>query len=880
MNWRLPALPGATNVPVNPGDTISRYLITRHLGKGGMGVVYQAEDTRLQRPVALKFLPPESFDDQDRERFLNEARAAARIRHPNVCPIYDVEEADGQIFISMAYLEGETLSRKVARGPLGIQTAIAIALQIANGLEQAHELGIVHRDIKSANILIDAKGHVSILDFGLALMPGIARLTVAGRSSGTPAFMAPEQALAHDVDARADIWSLGVVLYEMVAGVLPFASHQPLAVMHAIIYDAPPRLSSLRPDVSPALENAIHKALEKSPDARWQRARDLAAELQRVQDTLSGKDTFSVSATQTIAAQTILTQTIPTHVKRRKFGMAAAAVLACMLVAGIAWYWSQHRLAPSVDSVSASGPKQLAVLPFQVTNARNNTGVVADGLMEVITDALSDFQRFHGNVMPIPATEIRRRAINTVADARRIYGVELALTGSAQPQGSGVHFTLQLVDAAQSRQLGTSTFDYDPAAPMESKNRAVAAVANLLQLKPAPDSHEQAAAPDAYSAYLEGRGLFSRYDVKGNLEKAIASLQRATAADPKFAVAWAALGEAYLRQAKFNGDKQSAVLALESAQRAAQLDPTLAAVHVTLGTIHGTAGHNEEAIRELQTALKIAPASAEAPRELARIYSTLGRFPEAEASYLQAIKARPTDWLGHLLLGIFYNGRERYREAEAAFQHASELAPGNGIAARNLAVLYMMQGRYPDSIRVLLASLKVEQNGKTYGTLAANYFYQHRFQEAATAMETALDFDSGNYTYWGNLGIYYKWIPGAGAKMAPALRRAIELAEKKLAVTPSDYSIRADLAEYRARLGDPQASLAEISQIPEASRQGLAGRLAIAYELTGNRSKAIALIGPTLTNSASLRQIQDDPDLATLWADPKFQQAIRQSLRR
>ena len=284
-----------------------------------MGVVYEAEDTRLDRPVALKFLPPDSFDDRDRERFLNEARAAARIRHPNVCPIYDVDEADGRIFIAMAYLEGETLASRIARGPMEIQDAIRIAIQIAAGLEQAHELGIVHRDIKSGNILIGLGGHVSILDFGLALLPGAARMTAAGCASGTPAYMSPEQARAQDVDARTDIWSLGVVLFEMVTGVLPFRGTQSVAVAHAVVYDPAPAVSSLRPDAPAALENAIRKALEKSPADRWQRARDFAAELKRL---LEPQPAGAGEATRTMPG--LVSPPAP----RRKLGLAALCLLA------------------------------------------------------------------------------------------------------------------------------------------------------------------------------------------------------------------------------------------------------------------------------------------------------------------------------------------------------------------------------------------------------------------------------------------------------------------------------------------------------------------------------------------------------------------------
>ncbi len=415
---------------------------------------------------------------------------------------------------------------------------------------------------------------------------------------------------------------------------------------------------------------------------------------------------------------------------------------------------------------------------------------------------------------------------------------------------------------------------------MQSRNRAVDQMAGLLGFALTPValrviSAGDTATPSAYTAYLEGRGFLARYDLRGNVEKAIETFRQSTQADPKYALAWAGLGEAYWRKAR-EGDKQSATLAVESAERAVQLDPSLAIVHSVLGEVYGTIGREDDAIRELKKAMELAPANAEAPRELARIYANLGRFKEAETSYLQATKARPTDWYGHLLLGLFYYERERYQEAEAALRRAMDFAPGNDIVSRNLGVVYLLQGRYDEAIFELQKSLQSKTNAGTYVTLGSAYYRQHKFKEAVEAVETAISLDSTRYFYWGNLGSYCKWAPGENGKAAVALHRAIELGEKVLEVTPTNYDIRADFAEYRARLGDAKGALAEIDRIPEPARQARASRLAIAYELTGNRAKAIDLIRSKLTNPASLNQIKDDPDLAALWRDPAFQKAIGQ----
>ena len=871
---------------MNTGDTISRYRILGPLGKGGMGIVYHAEDTRLHRPVALKFLPQDAMTEQDKQRFLNEARAAAVARHPNICPVYDIEEAQGEVFIAMAYLEGETLLRRVARGALEPAQAIDFAIQIANGLASAHQLGIVHRDIKSSNIIVSPAGHLSIMDFGLALQTGATRLTVAGGTVGTPAYMSPEQAQGHAVDLRSDIWSLGVVLFEMLTARLPFRREHASATIHAILFDKVPAMSVLHGAVPPELQRIVEKALEKQPEKRWQSAGEMAAELKRIPN--QGAD----------ATETMMLGKVPARnpAARRQYLVAAVVIgVVALAGAGIGVYRFAGNVAPSA-TVPSPPPttstlpenKQVAVLPFQVIGTAETTRTVSDGMVEILTAALSDFERFHGKITAVPSSEVRRRAINSAEEARRIYGVNLVLTGSAQPEGDPagnkgsdkVRFTINLVDAVKVRQLNSQTFAYDPHNPVAARDQAVAALVSLLNVELTPAertviSAGDTATPGAYSAYLEGRGLMARYDVAGNIDKAVTMFRSATQQDPKYALAFAGLGEAYWRKTIASGDKEWSVLATENAEHAVQLDGSLAIVHSVLGAIYGTIGREQDAIRELQRAIELAPNNAEAPRQLAKVYNNLGRFEEAEALYLRSTKARPTDWYGHLLLALFYQQRERYKDADEALRYAKTLTPDNDLLYRNQGTSYIVQGRYREAIEELQKGLKIKSNVISYQALGSAYFLEHRFQEATSAAETAIDLDSTKYTAWGNLGIYYKWTPGNEAKSAAALRKASEMARQILQTTPTDYNLRANLAEYEARLGNQKGSQEEIDRIPASARKGLASKLAIAYELTGHRKKAIELISANLGSAASLGQIRDDPDLARLWADPAFQKAIR-----
>lgn len=842
------------------GDTISRYRILGPLGKGGMGIVYQAEDTRLHRRVALKFLPPDALTERDRQRFLNEARAAAQVRHPNICPIYDIEEADGQVFIAMAYLEGETLSRRLANGPLPIALAVNIALQIAGALQRAHELGIVHRDIKSSNIIIGPDGHVSILDFGLALYAGAARVTAIGSAVGTLAYMSPEQASGLPADHRSDIWAMGVVLFELLSGSLPFDGEGRAAMLHHILHSDPPDLGVLRPEIPPECKAAVEKALAKSPEARWQSARDMAQAL-----------TTGSASTATMVVPSQAAAPLKPRFGRRPVIAAAAAVIAGLVAAYPVWYWTRSRATPAAS--------QVAILPFEVIGPSDVARPTSDGLIEILTAALYELDKSQGKLVAVPNTEIRRRNVASAEEARRVFGVNLAITGSVQPLGDILQFTLNLVDASKLRQIRATTFAFDPRNPVNSRDTAVERFAKLVDLEITPAGRRaltagDASSPDAYVSYLHGRGLLARFDQAGNVDGAIDSFKQAIQQDPRYALAYAGLGEAYWRRGRAAGDSEMTRMAVENAERAVRLDGRIPVVHTVLGSIYGTIGRENDSIRELKRALDLDPGNSEALRELARVYNVLGRFQEAEASYLQAAKIRPTDWNARMLLGLFYYQQERYEDAVAEFTRAKSLTPDNDIVYRNLGATYLQQGLYSEAIEALRQSLRLKSAAPTYATLGAAYYYQQRFKKATDAAETAISLQSDRYNLWGNLGIYYKWVPGSGTKSEQALRRAVELGGKLLTVTPNDYNARANMAEYHARLGDKAAAMAEIDRIPKSAHGAAASRLALAYELTGRRADAIEMIRANVKNPASLNQVKDDPDLRGLWLDPRFQHSI------
>lgn len=824
------------------GSTVGHYRITAKLGQGGMGVVYRAEDTKLQRTVALKFLPSDTMGSEENERFLREAQAAAGIQHPNVCPIYAVEEVDGQRFIAMACLEGETLASRLARGPLPVSEAVRIALQVAKGLEQAHRHGIVHRDIKSGNIFLSEDGHASILDFGLALQADATRLTRSGASVGTPAYMSPEQIQGEPLDHRTDLWSLGAVLYEMLCGRTPFARENQMATLHAIVTQPAPQVSQCRPEAGGDLERIVACALAKPRQDRWQSASELAAALQQ----LLGE---SMAPTRTIQFPS-RTQAV----RRRRPSKLVSLALAGLAVLAVAGYfaWQARR---------QEAPRQLAILPFETSGGGEELRVLADGLADTLTAQVAGTEANQKRMQVVPATEVRAANVRSAAAARAQYGADLVVTGTARQSGGRIQLTLNLVDAPAVRQLGSKTMETEAGNAAALRSGAQEMLAGLLSLQFA---REAPAAGDAQADYLRGRGFLSHYDEPGNVDRALQSFQAAMGKDPRYAMAQAGLADAYWQKAQSTGDRHWAERALESAERAVQLDGNLVMARVTLGTVYTELKRFDEARTQLNRALQLSPDNAEAMRAMGELHVSQGQRKLAEEAYREATRKRPTDWLGFLQLGIFLVQEGRLKEAEGVLQQAQGLAPDNDIVARNLGALYLRQANYELARKQLQRSLRTRPSPRTYSTLGVVFYYERRYAEAASALESAIDLDSGVYTYWGNLGTVYRWMPMAKAKAEAALRRAIELGEKQLETVPNDSNVRANLAEYWAKLGDGKRAREQIDRLTPDERKRFSTRIVLAYELMGERARAMELARAAAADAALSNSIRHDPDLRKL----------------
>lgn len=844
------------------GQMIHHYRIVSELGRGGMGVVYAAEDTKLQRQVALKILHLEDESGQGARRLMREAQAAAQLQHPYICPVFGFEEYEGRSYLVLAYIEGKPLSKWIAAQELTLPQVLRITTQVASALDAAHAVGIVHRDIKPGNILLTSDLHPYILDFGLARNDAQSTSTLEGHFAGTPAYVSPEQAQGKTVGAAADQYSLAVSVYEMLTGRLPFRSGRPAEMLYRVVYEPPAALAPARFPVSAALEAVLRRALAKEPAQRYANAGEFAAALESAAQDESYQEAPSLPSTQWMPG-------VESPVGTRRRWLAAAAATPLVLgAAGWAWWSSRQRVPES---------RRLAVLPLTVVGDDPQLATLAQGFAETLTAQLSEVEEWASTLSVVPASEVRARRVTSAEQARQHYNVNFAITGNAQRRNGAVTFTLALVDADKLAQAATRTLRFDEAQAVALQDAAIPAALQMLQIKLPPAESESLQAggtrnSEAYSAYLEGRGYLARHDQLGNLPLARKALERAVGLDSSYALAYTALGEAYWRQANRGLDPALKELALQTSQRAVALAPKSAVAHARYAECLEQFDRTPQAIEQLKLALQIAPAHGESSRALARLYGQLGRDQEAQEAFEEAQRRRPMDWMVRTDYGAFLLARNRYGEAERAFLAARELTPDNTVVLRLLGNTYMADARFEDAADTLRASLRFQQSATGLNALGVALYYRHMFAEAEAALQKSIAVDAKRYQSYGNLGTVQRQIRGREKAAQENLRRAVELVQQALLLNPNRHNDLANLAEYGAKLGDKALVDEAIAKIPEDLRRLYADRIGLAWELIGKRSEAIAILSEGTLNR---KVLEADPDLAALCRDAAWRRSLK-----
>ena len=658
------------------GTTIQHYKIGDRLGAGGMGEVYRAEDLRLGRPVALKFLPQGlKSDPESRARLLNEARAASMLRSPNIAVTYDIGEDSGSDFIVMEFVDGELLSSRVAKGPLPVREAVEVGMQVADALDEAHSRGIVHRDIKSANLMRTERGLVKVLDFGLAkFMPESApdvtraQMTMAGMVVGTVSYMAPEQALGRPIDHRADLFSLGVVLFELLTGRMPFQGTTPTEMIDRILHHAPPPVSRYTTGVPEALDATVARALEKDPLFRYQSARDLYNDLRQVADGIDAAPRLTSSRIMTAAPSA-----------------PPGSAVAVMTFANITREPADDWIGTGIAETVSSDLKNIHGLTV-IGRAR-----VYDALRNLSTDAhLND---------------------SLAIDIGRRLGATWVVVGGFQRIGPRVRITANFVEVAGGAVQRTVKLDGAIDEIFALQDKIVYELSQGLNValrgtEIAGIERRETRSVEAYQSYARGM-MNLRQATRDSIERAIAAFEDATGHDPEYALAWAALGGAYQLKGSFLSIPEMVHKALDIERRALALDPELGDAHVWLGGALLGLGRVDEAMAAYREALRLEPDNGQAHQGLARaLWVGKGDFAAAIPVFERAITLNPDAGYSYLQLALLLTWEQQYDRAEDVCRRAIDLQEqfisGNmGLqivgAHSRLGYVYYLRGRYAEA---------------------------------------------------------------------------------------------------------------------------------------------------------------------------------------
>lgn len=799
---------------------------------------------------------------------------ASALNHPNICTIYEVGEDSGEVFIAMEYVEGRPLSELIREGALPLDTTLRFGQQLASALAHAHDRGVVHGDLKPLNIIVTPQGDAKILDFGLARRNDPSEFdrqtleTISAENrpglGGTLPYMAPEQIDGSPASPRTDLWSLGVVLYEMASGTRPFCGEN-LYLLCTSILRNPPR--PLPPQVPGNLAAVIYRCLEKEPARRYQRAGEARAALETLTPSQESVTTPSQPETQPRPRRTLLT-------------LLAAVMLALLIVGGGLLFRERSRLRSGAGVV----PQKvvLGVLP-PASRGDASQSAFENGLADTLNSRLGELSARHP-LSVIPMSETVAKHATTVDAAREQFGVNLVLVLSVQRAADEVRVNYSLIDARTRQQTRGGTITAAASDPFALQDRVFESVAAAMELQLAPQEKQQSAAygtaqPVAYDFYIEGRGYLQDYVVPEKVESAITLFQRALEKDPAYAAATAGLGEAYWRKYQLSHEKQWADAAIETCQKAAAAGPRLAAAHSCLGRAFNAQGQYQKAADEYRRTLELEPTSDDAYDGLAIAYARMGRLEEAEQAHKQAISVRPNYWATYNWLGLFYMDHARYDEAAAMFSQVVSLAPDSFTGYYNLGGVRILQGRYADAIPLLERSLSIRPTADAQSNLATAYFQMRRYAESASTFEQAIKADPKNYIFWGNLGDAYYWAPGKRAEATAAYGTAIQLGTEALRLNPRDGQLLSYLATYHAMRGERRAALDNLEaslrlQPNNPNRMFDAG---IIYQQLGETKRALDALEKAVSMGISPQVLRDTPNFDALRDNPRFVDLIRNS---
>ena len=851
-------------------DFGARYRVEGKLGEGGMGSVYKAYDLELDRMVALKVIRPELMANADIvQRFKQELLLASRISHKHILRIHDLGEGAGVKFISMAYIEGRSLAEVLQQHIiLPLDKALDFGKQICQALAAAHQEGVVHRDLKPQNILIDQAQCVYVSDFGLAKSLesdalAATAMTAVGQVLGTPRYMSPEQVECSQVDGRSDIYSFGLMLYEMVTGDLPFQGNT-LQLMLGRVQSMPRNPTLLNSKLPPYLAGIIMRCLEKDLARRYQTFDEVLDDLEAERCTPAGKTRKTRHITlPDFSATTVVVM------------MLALAVL---IGGGVAVRRYVFRSGTS-NQVAVAPTKFVAVLPFRDISEQSGGDYLAEG----ISDAL--YAKFFGlkDVQVASPSDVQR--IKNIDDPAeqigRALGVKYVIRGTVQSAGDRLQVLVKLDDAATGQRILHETFEGVRKDIFTIQDQVYAKLLDLIEGNASTEglsrvSRHQTENYAAYELYLKGKNAMrGQLEVK-NVKNAIQFYESAIKEDPTFAIAFAGIADANLRMWKATKQGDWAQKALSAAQQAENVNADLPEVQFALGSAYIATGKTAEAISVLKRASELAPNSDDGYRRLGDAFRAAGNKEEALAAYNRAIELNKYYWFNHNALGSACVKFHEYPRALEAFKTVTELAPNEVAGWQNLSAVYFNMGDYESAVPLLKKSLDLDKHPVGYSNLGTAYFYLKRYDEAVGMFKEAVALVPDEL-HLGNLADAYRWA-NKTQEANLTYDQAIAQGFKELVVNPKDSVRMARIALYYAKKGDNSkaSDLIRRARAIDAKDATLIYEQAVVQWLGGRQDDALESLRETLGKGYSLREVQNDPELSKLVALPQFAELVKQ----
>ncbi|MGA9641169.1 MAG: tetratricopeptide repeat protein [Terriglobales bacterium] len=869
---------------LHPGVVFGgRYEILGILGQGGMGAVYKARDRELDRLIALKVIRPELATDASiLQRFKQELILARNITHKNVVRIFDLGEADGIRFISMEYVDGDDLRTLLRReGKFSPKETIAVIEQVCRALDAAHSEGVIHRDLKPQNIMREKNGRVVVMDFGLARSLGESGMTQTGAIVGTIEYMSPEQALGTTLDQRSDIFSVGLIFYELLTGKAPYEADTAIASLMKRTREEARSASDVDASVPKPLSAIVSRCLEREPDNRYHSVVELLQQL------------TTWEANPAITAQA-LSKMIPHPIVRRSRlnldlpGQSWMWIAGAALVIVLAIFSGRElvnrsettsmQIAQGIPSLKQG--KYVAILPLKRVGDEKTLGYVADGIQESLAARLFQLQEVH--VASATAVDQEAGKDLPLAKLANKLGVNLLLQGIVQGNSDQLRVTMSLDDATTGRRVWSQEFSGAAGDVLALEDQIYGNVSAALALKPTNEEQARVGSHPtenvkAYDLYLQGRNTLRNGHSQDAYKQAVGMFEQAIDKDPNFALAYTGLADSSLHM--FSETKESiwAQKATLAAQQAQRLSSNLPEVHLSLGSVYSFTGKNTEAIAELKKALELAPNSDEAYRNLGDAYSRIGQSGDAIAAYQKAVAANTYNWANHIALGKAYLDLGDSAKALPEFQKVTEIAPDNSIGFLDLGSLYLRDGKWSESIPQFQKALALSPDADTYSNIGTAYFFLKNYDQATKMYEKAVEMTPNDEVLLGNLGDSYRWS-GHSDQAATAYGKAISLAFQELQVNPRSASIMGDLGLLYAKKGDATNALQYTSQ----ARAIRPDDLPLLYSevqvkaLIGNREDALKSLRLALQKGYSAQEAWNDPELQKLQTLPQFTQLVNE----